>query len=115
MDVGPQQAVRELRHCVAQVDDCVAGERLDVAPFRVFARGQDLEAAEAVKEDGDGAEVGVFAEGRLAVVHGLGWGFDDADLVAAVALEAVEVGEGVGREFEVGVQLVEDHGDYTVA
>jgi len=115
VDVGPQQPVGELRHCIAKVDDCVARKRLDVAPFGVFARWQDLEATEAIEEDGDGAEVGMFAEGCLAVVHGLGRGFDDADLVAAIALEAVQVGEGVSREVQVGVQLVEDHGDYAVA
>ena len=61
MYIGADKTVGELDHCVAEVDDAVAGERFDVTPFCAEARREDLEAAKAVEKDGDRAKVGVLA------------------------------------------------------
>lgn len=61
MNIRPQQPIRELHHRIAQIDDRVARQRSHVAPFRILARREDLQAAEPVEEDRDAAEVGVFA------------------------------------------------------
>jgi len=68
-----------------------------------LAGREDLEAAEAVEEEGEGAEVGVFPHRGAAVGWGLGRRFDEADLVAGRGGEAVERGEGCWREVQVGV------------
>jgi hypothetical protein len=98
VDVRAQHPVGELDHRVAEVDDCVAGQWLDVAPLGVRARGQHLQAAEAVEQHCHAAEVGVHAERGAAVVSGLRRGFDEADLVAGGPAEAVEGGEGLGGQ-----------------
>lgn len=56
---GEESAVGEADGGVAEVDDRVVGEGLDVFPFTAVL---DLEAAEPVEEDGDAAEVGVRGE-----------------------------------------------------
>ena len=45
VDVGAQEAPRQLDHGVADVDDGVAGYRTDVAPGRVGLGREDLQAA----------------------------------------------------------------------
>jgi len=108
VDVGTQETIREFRHGVSEIDDCVAGKWLDVAPLCVAAGRKDLEAAEAVEEDCNAAEVSVFTQCDLAVFHGLRWGFDKADLVAGGAGLAVEVLKSLRREAEVVVELFKD-------
>jgi hypothetical protein len=61
VDVRPEQPIRELDHCVSEVDDRVARERPHVDPLRVCTGWENLQPAEAVEEDRDAAEVGVFA------------------------------------------------------
>jgi len=73
-----------------------------------------LEAAHPVEQDRDGSEVGVFAQRELAVVCGLGRGFDKTDLVAGLGVYAVQVLERIGGEAEMIVEVSEDHGDDTV-
>ena len=61
MDITPKDAGREFHEGVAEIDDRGARDGFDVDPF--FGVGvPDLQAAEPVEEDGEGAEVGVFAE-----------------------------------------------------
>lgn len=76
----------------------------------VCARRQDLQAAEFVEEEGDGAEVGVGAEGGTTVRGGLGRGADETDLVPRYGGEAVEIGEGAWWEVEAVVEAVEEEG-----
>jgi len=66
----------------------MALQRLDVRPLGLAAgrgqggRGQDLQAADAVEEDGDAAEISVFPQSGLEVRGRLGRRFHDADLIA---------------------------------
>ena len=77
MDVGPQEATREFRQGVAEIDDCVVAQGfhmdpsaglLDALVVDELVWETHLEAAHAVEKDGDGTEVGVFAEGDSLVV-----------------------------------------------
>lgn len=64
MQITPQHLCREFDHRIAQIDDGASGYRAHIHPvFRV--RELDLQAAQTVEEDGQAAEVGVFAYGAL--------------------------------------------------
>jgi len=76
MDVRSQDAVGELDHCVAEVDDGMAWKWLNVTPLGIFARWKDLQAAESVEEDCDAAEIGVLTQCQASVVNRLWWCFD---------------------------------------
>ena len=95
MDVRAQETVCELDHGVPQVDDGVAGKRAHEAPacaVVVVAAGREhLQASEAVEEEGDGAEVGVFSQRRPPVVDGLRQSLDEADVIARPLLQTVQV------------------------
>lgn len=89
MDVGSQDSVCELYHCVAQVDDCMAGERFDVAPLRFSSRWKDLKASKPIEEHSDTAEVGMFSQCHASVIDRLRGCFDEADLVATRAMQSM--------------------------
>lgn len=112
MNVRSQQAVGELDHCIAEVDDGVARERLNVAPLRVSAWREDLQASKAVEEDRHAAEVGVFAESCSAIVLWLRRCFHEADLVTAAAVDSVHALKCALREGEMVVQQLKDEGHY---
>ncbi len=77
-----------------------------------MAGREDLQAADDVEQDGQGAEVRVAEEGGPAVSVGLRRVAEHAELGAGRAVEALEGGEGVGGEVEVGFELVHDeHAD----
>jgi len=76
----------------------------------VGAWRQNLQTTELVKEKGDGAEVGMRAEGGTTVRGGLGRGADETDLVARYGGEAVEVGQGAWWEVKAVVEAVEEEG-----
>lgn len=86
----------------------MSGEGFYVAPFRASPRWEDLEPTETIEEKRYTAEVGVFSQSKLAVVHGLRRCFDETDLVTGAAGEAMEIGESMRWELEVSVQVVED-------
>lgn len=103
MYVTPQQTICENSHRIAEVHYGVSGEGLHVAPFRAFTGWEDLKSTESVEEKCYTAEVGVFSQSKLAVVHGLRRCFDETDLVARAAGETMEVGESMRWELEVSV------------
>jgi hypothetical protein len=74
MDIAAQDGSGEAHEGVAEVDDEVRAERADVGPlWSGIGRGwwgEDLEAAEAVGEEGQGAEVCVCGTKGLV---SLGW------------------------------------------
>ena len=41
VDVRPQETIREFRNGVSEIDDCVAGKRLELEPLCVAARLED--------------------------------------------------------------------------
>jgi len=85
----------------------MARERLDIAPLRVFPGRKDLQAAEAVEEDGDAAEVGVLAKCDAPVVGGLRRCLDEPDLVSAHAVQPVETWQCLWWQSEMFVQEFE--------
>ena len=65
MDIRAKDTRGEFDHGVAEVDDGVVLERFHIVPGFVRGNGrgrEDLQAAEAIEEHGDGAEVRVFAQ-----------------------------------------------------
>ena len=74
VNVRVQENIREFRCGVSEIDDCVAGKRLDVAPLYVAAGWEDLGTAETVDEDCNAAEAILFTQRDLKVFHGLRWG-----------------------------------------
>ena len=118
MDIRAQQPAGEHGHGVSQVDNGAAGQGPHEQPLGllVWRRGgrQDLQAADAVEEQGQGAEVGVGAEGGLRGGGVLRRGFEQADLVAGRGGEAVEGGQGGGGEVQVGVEVGEEEGEDSV-
>lgn len=104
MDVGSQNSIRELDHCVAEIDDRMAGQGFDVAPLRISSRWEDLKAAKAIEKDSDAAKVGVFPQCDASVIDGLWWGFDEADLVSTRAVQSVQTRECLLRQTEMFVQ-----------
>ena len=91
MYVRAQQAICEFDHCVSKIDYCVAIQWLDVTPLRVPSRREDLKTTEPVEQDCDTSEVGVLAQSGSPVVFGLGWGFDETNLITTPTLDSMHV------------------------
>lgn len=108
MDVGSKQAVGELHQRITQVDDTVAGQWLDVAPFGVFARREYLKPAEPVEEHSDAPEISVLRESKMLITCGLRRSFDQTDLIAAPMVEPMHVRQGRRWKFQVFVQKIEN-------
>ena len=113
MDVRPQQSAGEFGYGIADIDDGAARDGPHVQPLgrrlaRRRRRRQDLQAADAVEEQGQRAEIGVRAEGGLRGGRVLRWGFEEANLVARGGGETVQGDEGVGWEVQVLVEVGEE-------
>jgi hypothetical protein len=93
MNIGTQDPVRELDHCIAQVDDGMTRKRFDIAPLRISSRRKNLEATKPVEKDSDTAKVGVLSECNAPVIDGLWRRFDESNLVPACAMQSVETGQ----------------------
>lgn len=91
MDVGSEQSVGEFHHGIAQVDDGMTRQRSHVAPFSIFARRENLQATKTVEQDGDAAEVCVLSQRGASVILRLWRRLDEAYLVSAYLMEAMEV------------------------
>ena len=97
VQIRAEHAPGPLHHGVPEIDDGAAGLRTHVHPVRldgfVLARREDLQAAEDVEEDRDGADVGVPEEGGAPVAFGLGRVAEHAERGTGDAIEALEGGK----------------------
>lgn len=91
MDIGSKQAIREFHHGISKIDDGMTRQRTNIAPLGVLTRWEDLEPTQTVEEDGDAAKVGVLPQGCSPVIYRLRRRFDEAYLVAADCMQAMEV------------------------
>lgn len=89
----------------------MAGEGAHEAPACAVAGREHLQASEAVEEQGDGAEVGVFAQRRPPVVDGLRGGLEEANVIARVLPQSVQVLQRRWWQTQVRVQVREEEGD----
>ena len=98
-----QHAICERHHCIAEVYNSVARQRLHVRPFSLLGLvlGLDLESSEPIEEDGDAAEVGVRGQADGMRVGDVCEFVGDAAVVAGRFGEDVLVGEFFGCEIEL--------------
>lgn len=108
MESTIQSPTHEFHERISKIDDRGAGLGDDVFPFpRVGVH--DLQAAELVEEDRDGAEIGVLAkrDGFRGDRRGVG----NARLVAACVGDFVQILQCLRRKTELVIEDAEDGED----